>query len=120
MMGDQGGPICVTGSQLPVRRTFRTPIALALISRPKSGHAEDHQRHIIVLGSTCGESLCCSQDLPHDFCSRESMTHFCQLDQPVFTPLFAASVHAFGNSVCKQHDQVSGFMRKNTSLVANW
>src|SRR5262245_56442268 len=97
------------------------PMTLALTSRPQSsGHAEDHQRHIVVLGSTRGERLCGSQDLPHDFCSRKRMTHFCQLDQPIFTPLFVANVHGFGNSVSKQHDQVSGFKIKNTSLVAMW
>jgi endonuclease G len=101
--------------------TVRGPLALAVTSRSQSsGHAEDHQRHIIVLGSTRGERLCGSQDLPHDFCSRKRMTHSCQLDQPVFAPLFPVNVHGFGNSVGKQHDQVSGFMRKNTSLVAMW
>ena len=117
----------VTGWQLLVRRTVRKPVsrrcdshALRMARQCGSGHAEDHQRHIIVLGSTCCERLCGSQDLPHDFCSRKRMTHFCQLDQPVFTPLFEAKVHGFGNSVGKQHDQVSGFMRKNTSLVAMW
>jgi hypothetical protein len=85
-----------------------------------STHAKHHQRHIIVLGSACGERLCGGQDAPGGFQSSKPMTCFRELDHSLFTPLFVAGVHGFGNSVRKEHHQVGSFKRKDASLIAVW
>ena len=90
------------------------------ITKPPSGHAEHHECHIIVLGSTRGERLCGGQDSPHAFQSRKPMTCFGEFDQSLFAPFFVASVHGFGYSVRKEHYQVSRLMRKHTSLILLW
>ena len=68
-----------------------------------SGHAEHHERHIIVLGSACGKRLCGGQDSTHAFQSWKPMTRFGEFDQSLFAPFFVANVHGFGNSVRKEH-----------------
>jgi hypothetical protein len=45
-----------------------------------SGHAEHHERHIIVLRSASGERLCGSQDSPHTFQSWKTLTRFGEFD----------------------------------------
>src|SRR6266852_4056208 len=85
-----------------------------------SGHAEQHERHIIVLGSACGKRLCGCQDSPHAFQSWKPMTRFGEFDQSLFAPFFVANVHGFGNSVRKEHYQVSGLVRKHASLIVLW
>src|SRR5207249_8998632 len=55
-------------------------------TKPPSGHAEHHERHIIVLGSACGKRLCGGQDSPHAFLSWKPMTRFGEFDQSLFAP----------------------------------
>jgi hypothetical protein len=88
--------------------------------RPLSGHAEHHQCHIIVLRSAPCERLCCGEDSPHAFHSWKSVTRFGDFNQSLLAPFFIANIHRFGNSVRKEHNQVSGFMRKNASLIPLW
>jgi hypothetical protein len=86
---------------------------------PPSGHAEHHERHIIVLGSGCGKRLCGGQDSTHAFQRWKPMTRFRKFDQSLFSPFFVSNVHGFGNSV-RKHYRVSGLMRKHASLILLW
>src|SRR5215472_15258224 len=70
-----------------------------------------------MLGGLPGELLCRGQDSLDAFPGGKVMTRFGEFDQSLFAPFLIVNVHRFRNSVRKKHHQVSGFMRKPTSLI---